>query len=100
MNIIEVNEKINTIYLKKKIKSFIGVDDLNQEMEDLLMQRMTLVMESGIDGSDALREMIQMKKNQVKYAWTQEQKDRYELLSAVRKNHVKYLYDNNLVFKK
>ena len=100
MNIIEVNEKIKNNYLKKRSKSFIGVDDLKQETEDLLMQRMTIVMESGINGSDALREMIQMKKNQVKYTWTQEQKDRYELLSAVRKNHVKYFYDNNLVDKK
>ncbi len=100
MNIIEVNEKIKDNYLSKRKKSFINVDDLSKETEDLLMQKMTIVMESGINGSDALREMIQMKKNQVKYSWNQEQKDRYELLSAVRKNHVKYLYDNNLVDKK
>lgn len=100
MDIIEVNEKIKSNYMAKKRKSFIGVEDLKSEMDDLLMRRMTLVMESNIDGSEALREMLQMKKNQVKYSWTQEQKDRYELLSAVRKNHVKYFYDNNLVDKK
>lgn len=100
MNIIEVNEKIRSNYLAKRSKSFIGVEDLQSETDDLLMKRMTLVMESNIDGSEALREMLQMKKNQVKYSWTQEQKDHYELLSAIRKNHVKYFYDNNLVDKK
>ena len=94
MTALELKQKIREVYLEKKKRGFMDIEDLNEQTDELTLQKFQLVAESGIDGSDALRRMLEMKKDGV---ITAEQKDQYELLSMVRKARVKYFYDNNLV---
>ena len=87
MTALELKQKIREVYLEKKKRGFMDIEDLNEQTDELTLQKFQLVAESGIDGSDALRRMLEMKKDGI---ITAEQKDQYELLSMVRKARVKY----------
>ena len=94
MTALELKKKIREVYLEKKKRGFMDIEDLNEKSDELRLQKLQLVMDSGIDGSDALRRMLEMKKEGI---ITAERKEHYELLSMVRQTRVKYFYDNNLV---
>jgi hypothetical protein len=94
MTVLELKQKISQLYLEKKKRGFLDIDDLNEKTEKLILQKFQLVADSGIDGSDALRRMLEMKKSGI---ITAEHKEQYELLSMVRQARVQYFYDNKLV---
>jgi len=94
MTAIQLQKEIRKVYLEMKKRGFIEIDDLIEKRDELLMQKMQMVADSGIGGNEALRRMMEIRKQT---PILEEYKEQYELLSMVRKMRVKYFYDNNLV---
>lgn len=94
MTASQLQKEIRQVYLEMKSRGFTDIDDLIERNNDLQMKKFQMVAESGISGNEALRRMIEIRK-QVPIG--EDYREQYEFLSMIRKVHVKYLYDNNLV---
>lgn len=95
--VIEVNQKLLLNYLARKKKSFIDVDELESERDQLKLEKLSLLSQSTITGHQATVRMLQMKYNSIQEPMDESRKLHYELLRNLRQLRVQYFYDNDLV---